>query len=101
MAEIKINFDYDKDADILYITLGTGEPSYCDEVDDIILVERGFITNNITGFRVVGIKHHKIQAVAVGIGKILKREMPPLYPVYFDALKRKLESNRIQSMIHS
>lgn len=101
MNGIKINFDYDKETDVLYITLGTGEPSYCEEVDDILLIERGFITHNVTGFRVVGIRHHKIEAVAVGIGKILKREMPPLYPAYFNALKRKLESNRIQNLIYS
>lgn len=99
MAEI--TFDYDKDADILYITLGNGEPSYCEEVDDILLIERSYLSDNITGFRIMGIKHHKIQAVEVKIGKILKREMPPLYPVYFSALKRKLESNSIQNMIYS
>jgi len=50
--------DYDKEADVLYITLGTKEPSYCEEVDDILLIEKGFTTNKITGFRVLDFKHH-------------------------------------------
>lgn len=49
-------YDYDEEADVLYITLGSEEPSYCEEVDDKLLIERGFITNNITGFRILDVK---------------------------------------------
>lgn len=52
----KVEYDYDEEADVLYITLGSGEPSYCEEVDDKLLIERGFITNNITGFRILDVK---------------------------------------------
>ncbi len=101
MAEMKMNikFDYDKEADVLYITLGTGEPSYCEEIDDILLVERGFITNNITGFRVLDVKHHGIKAVEIRVFRVLKQEKPPLWVPYFGALKERLESEQLKNMI--
>jgi len=106
MAEVNkidIKFDYDKEADVLYITFGTGEPSYCEEVDDVLLVERGFITNNITGFRILDIKYHKIQRVEVAITKILRILKEKKYPprIYFDTLKQKLEPSQLKSVICS
>lgn len=99
MAEINIKFDYDKDADVLYISLGTGEPSYCEEVDDILLVEKGFETNNITGFRILDVRHHGIKAVEVRVLKVLKKEKPPLWTSYSDLLQKRLESENLKSMI--
>lgn len=48
--------DYDEVADVLYITFGTGEPSYGDPVDGFFLIERGMKTNQITGCRLIGLK---------------------------------------------
>jgi len=99
MAKIDVKFDYDKDADVLYITLGTGEPSYCEEVDDILLVERGFITDNVTGFRVLDVRHHGIKAVEVGVLRVLKREKPPFWEPYLPLLQRRLESPQLKDLI--
>ncbi len=66
-----VEFDYDDKADVLYISLGTGEPSYCEEVDDLLLVERGYFSHQITGFRVLDVKHHKIRSVELGV--LIKR----------------------------
>ena len=104
MAKIEVKFDYDKEADVLYITFGSGEPSYCEEVDDILLVERGFTTNNITGFRILDVRHHKIQVVEVRISKILRmleEARLPFRTAYVDALKQKLEANRLKNMIYA
>lgn len=65
MYQLNIEFDYDSEADVLYITLGSPEPSYCEEVDDVLLVERGMFSNDITGFRILDIKYHKIKEVQI------------------------------------
>lgn len=104
MAKIDVKVDYDKEADVLYITLGTGEASYCEEVDDILLVERGFLTNRITGFRILDVRHHKIKQVQVWIRKIekiLEKNELPFRDAYTDVLRRRLQSNRLQNMIYA
>ncbi|MBN4076407.1 DUF2283 domain-containing protein [Gemmatimonas aurantiaca] len=60
---IEVSFDYDEDTDVLHISLNTGEPSYCEETDDIVLVERGFYSRQITGFQVMDIRFHGIKQV--------------------------------------
>lgn len=70
-TEKKITFEYDREGDVLYISLGTGEPSYCEEFDDVVLVERGFYSNQITGFRVLGASQRKVK-----MGVVLKKVIP-------------------------
>lgn len=65
MNQLNVQFDFDEAADVLHITLGTGEPSYCEEVDDIILVERGMFSHQITGFQIMDITLHGIKKVEV------------------------------------
>jgi len=104
VTPIDVKFDYDKEGDVLYITFGTGEPSYCEEVDDMLLVEKGIITNAITGFRILDVRHHKIQSVEVWVGKMeqaLERTETPLRNVYVDALRQKLVPKRLQKLIHA
>ena len=74
--EFNITFDYDKDGDVLYITLGTGEPAYCEEVDDVVVIERGMFSNRIVGFQVLHLRDLNIREVNVSafIQKALKKE---------------------------
>ncbi len=65
MHQPDIRFDYDKKTDVLHITLGTGEPSYCEEVDDILLVERGMFSHQITGFQIMDIEFHKFKKIEI------------------------------------
>jgi len=51
-----IKTSYDEEADVLYVTFGTEEPSYGEEIDDFLLLERGIKTKNITGYRLIGFK---------------------------------------------
>ena len=67
-----ITFHYGEESDVLFISLGTNEPSYTEEVDDLVCVERGMFTSHITGFRVVGVRYHGITSVDVVIKKIDK-----------------------------
>jgi uncharacterized protein YuzE len=45
--------NYDSEADTLYVTFGTGEPSYAEEIDDVFVVEMGMFSRLPTGFRVI------------------------------------------------
>ena len=71
MIQPNLQFDFDEEADVLHITLGTGEPSYCEEIDDILLVERGMFSHQITGFQIMDVHLHGIKKVEV-IGYIEK-----------------------------
>lgn len=44
---------YDQENDIFYVTFKTGEPSYCVEVNDVLVLEVGFFSNLPTGFRIL------------------------------------------------
>jgi uncharacterized protein YuzE len=101
MAQIEVRFDYDKEADVLYITLGTGEPSYCEEVDDILLVERGLLSNKITGFRILDVRHHGIDKVGLKVSGVIKKEKPPLWVPHLDAIEKKFGSERLRDMVHA
>lgn len=80
MNNINIHFDFDEESDILYISLGTNEPSYCEEIDDILLVERGYFSHQITGFQIMDIRRHGIHAVQIEtfIKKAVKKEREEL-----------------------
>ena len=65
LTQPNVQIDYDEEADVLHITLGTGEPSYCEEVDDILLVERGMFSHQITGFQIMDITLHNIKKVEI------------------------------------
>jgi len=53
---MKPHIDYDEFADVLYVTFGSEEPSYCEEIDDLLLIERGMFSKIPTGFRIIGLK---------------------------------------------
>ena len=65
MRQTNLQFDYDEESDVLHITLGTGEPSYCEEIDDILLLERGMFSHQITGFQIMDVRLHGIKKVEV------------------------------------
>ena len=65
MNQPTLKFDFDEESDVLHITLGTEEPSYCEEIDDIVLVERGIFSHQITGFQVMDVTLHSIKKVQV------------------------------------
>ena len=50
---------YNEEDDVYYVTFKTGEPSYCLEVDDRLLVEMGLFTNLPTGFRILDFKKNR------------------------------------------
>ena len=51
---------YDQEDDTYYVTFKTGEPSYCLELDDVLLLELGLFTNLPTGFRILNFHKNKV-----------------------------------------
>jgi uncharacterized protein YuzE len=62
--DIEILERYDQEDDIYYVTMKTAEPSFAEEVDDVLLVEFGMFTNMPTGFRILNYAKNKITADA-------------------------------------
>ena len=58
---------YNEEDDVYYVSFKTAEPSYCLEVDDILIIELGLFTNLPTGFRILNFNKNKIKHVAFGI----------------------------------
>jgi hypothetical protein len=58
---------YDEEDDVYYVTFKTGEPSYCREVDDILIIELGLFTNLPTGFRILNFNRNKIKQVKFSV----------------------------------
>lgn len=54
---MKSSIDYDDFADVLYVTFGSGEPSYCEEIDDLLLIERGMFSKIPTGLRIINLRN--------------------------------------------
>ena len=70
-----ITFDYDRDADVLYISFGTGEPSYCENLDDVVMIELGVYSKLPTGLRILDVAHHGINSVQAAI-QMVDSELP-------------------------
>ncbi len=74
--EIEISEQYDKEDDIYYVTVKTGEPSVVMEHDDRLLVEMGVFSKMPTGFRILNYTKHKDRAEA--FREIFKRRYSEL-----------------------
>jgi len=65
----RMKFDYDEGADVLYVSLGTGEPSFSEEIDDHVVVDFGMYTGAPTGFQILHIKGADVHSVQVLLQK--------------------------------
>jgi hypothetical protein len=65
-------FEYDEKADVLYITFGLGEPSYAEQVDDVVIAEYGLFSDQLTGFRVVAPRTRRLRGIVLEIKAILR-----------------------------
>lgn len=79
LGMMNIDFDevYDQEDDIYYVTFKTGEPSYCVEIDDRILLEVGIFTNLTTGFRILSFRKRKVKMVQMK--KQISKAMKSVY----------------------
>lgn len=73
-TEVNLEFSetYDQEDDTYYVTFKTGEPSYCVELDDVLLLEVGMFTKLPTGFRILNFNKNKVKAINC---RVLIKEM--------------------------
>jgi len=98
--KMNINFaeTYDQEDDIYYVTFKTGEPSYCVEVDDNLLLEVGMFTKLPTGFRILNFQKSKIKTVKIGVlikkikKTLSKATLQPTFRERERAVERALET---------
>lgn len=83
---------YDQENDTYYVTFKTGEPSYCVEVDDVLLIEVGLFTNIPTGFRILNFAKNDVKRVDIGVLiRNVEDSLKTLSPPSSDARKIKVE----------
>ena len=80
IMNIDFSETYDQEDDVYYVTFKTGEPSYCVEVNDVILLEVGLFSNLPTGFRILNFHKNNVKSVGIKVELVKK---------ITDALSRK------------
>lgn len=55
----KVEYQYDRDGDVLYASLGRPRPSITEETVDGILIRRAIDTNEVVGFTIVNFLRRK------------------------------------------
>jgi len=86
MAKVKVTepkIDYDEVADVLYVSFGTGEPSFSEELDDHIVIDFGMFTGAPTGFQVIHIKEAGMESIQI----TLMKKLPELVSRKRESLK--------------
>jgi len=76
---IPFSENYNEEDDVYYVTFKTGEPSYCYEVDDVLVLELGLFTQLPTGFRILNFNKNKV--AVVGIGMLVKKIKEALHKI--------------------
>src|SRR4030042_4756005 len=88
--ETKIKYDYDMDADVLYVRFGDDEePSFIENLDDILLLEVGWFSGLPKGFRILGPRYHKMDSIVTTIIKRVKKEVRELMEDRRKAIKEQ------------
>lgn len=74
MTKQKVSISYDKDADVAYVTISDpsgalypeeSEPTFCQEFNADILVERGVHSGRIAGFRILSFRKYRRGEVTI------------------------------------
>ena len=72
--KIESSHSYDKEADVLYIAFGgDDEPTYAENIDDVIVLEIGWFTHLPKGLTLLGLKSHKITSIQGMIVQVSKK----------------------------
>ena len=75
MDTLKPKLNYDNEADVLYVSFGTNEPSYCEPLNNFLLLELGMFTNQPTGFRIIQPRKRDIKKIVVILQKTLHQKI--------------------------
>ncbi|MDP2928665.1 MAG: hypothetical protein Q8O01_01195 [Candidatus Omnitrophota bacterium] len=87
MGNMDIPFSevYNEEDDVYYVTFNTSEPSYCQEIDDILIMELGLFTHLPTGFRILNFSKNRVKIVKFSV--LLKKIKEALQDVDLPRLK--------------
>lgn len=92
MTKPTITDNYDKDNDIMYVTFGTGEPSFAVEVDDVVILEIGAFSNLFTGFRILNYSKNNESELLENTKKAILKELESHY-VHSAKATKKIEKS--------
>ena len=74
-GEIKVEHHYDPEADVLYVSFADDEPTYTENVDDLLYLEIGWFSETPKGFRVVGPRANNVKSIGAFLVKQIKRKL--------------------------
>ena len=75
MAMPKVKIDYDDEGEVLYVSFGIDEPSYCEHLNNFLLLELGMFTDQPTGFRIIQPRKRDIKKTIADMVKIYHERM--------------------------
>lgn len=75
MTTSKPKISYDDEADVLYVSFGIDEPSYCEPLSNFLLLELGMFTNQPTGFRVIQPRKRNIKKIIFTIQERIMKDL--------------------------
>jgi len=61
----QVTFEYNQEADVLHLSLGTAEASFRKEIDEYVMVDFGTNTGAPIGFHILNIKQAEVESVQV------------------------------------
>ena len=91
-GQMNIDFNeiYDHENDVYYVSFKTGEPSFAQELDDILLLEIGLFTKMPTGFRILNYSKHDVALIQLPLMmRKVKREMNSVCKQYSTIFKKR------------
>lgn len=96
-GELKINHHYDLEEDVLYLSLADDEPTFAENVDDILYVEIGCFSGIPKGFRIMSPKKNQMSEIIGFLVEQLKdvienrrKELEEEETVLGEAIKKQL-----------
>lgn len=98
MATSKPKIDYDDEADVLYVSFGTDEPSYCEPLNSWLLLELGMFTNQPTGFRVIQPRKRNIKKIVVTVRKRITKELRQREKIVRKALEEVKKTKELEKV---
>lgn len=108
--KVSVRHHYDEESDILYVYFGEKEPTYVENIDDLLLLEIGWFSGLPKGFRILGPKYHNISSVKLTmvirqiqeqVRRLMEsrrkaiKEQEPIFTNFCGALPNILESVRL------
>lgn len=96
MATSKPKISYDDEADVLYVSFGIDEPSYCEPLSNFLLLELGMFTNQPTGFRVIQPRKRNIKKIIFTIQKRIMKDLHQKEKTVKETLKEVEKSKELE-----